>query len=67
MQKFVVFNPEGNAVRMTRVELIAALALRETSYGMEYAEAIATYSECSDYELVDAYEFEGIPLAEKGI
>ena len=67
MEKFVVFNPEGNAVRMTRAELIEALALKETSYGMELAEARAVYAECSDYELVDAYEFEGIPLAEKGI
>ena len=31
---------------------------------MEYAEAKEKYAECSDYELVDAYEFEGIPLAE---
>ena len=67
MQKFVVWNPEGNAVRMTRAELIEALALNEALYGMEYAEAKAKYAECSDYELVDAYEFEGIPLAEKGI
>ena len=64
MKKFVVFNPEGNAVRMSRAELIEALALNEALYGMEYAEAKAKYAECSDYELVDAYEFEGIPLAE---
>ena len=57
MAKFEVINSLGQTVKMTRRQLIRALAQNEAFYGMEYAEARAKYAECTDYELVDAYEF----------